>query len=415
MTPPAGTEPALDLKRVQATLAKTTEALARELGSPGAAAPDWSDMEWQVAKAVAAIHGVSGLLLRSCRWHGPEHWHTFLAQQYEHVAARWPRIQGLLTQINDTTASAGIAGVALKGAALHALGLYEAGERPMADIDLLVRDADSSRTAALLESLGFRAGTVTWKHHAFHQLDVCQTLPRLGESAAAELKIEMHGGIREILPLRPVDISQLVFPPQARPGLNGYPSRGALLLHVLLHASGAMINRTLRLLHLNDVHRLTRTMSPAHWEELFLLARATDDPSLWWAFPPLALTQRYFGGIPDEVLQRMAAASPWLLRWLSRGRTLSQVSISYLWVSALPGIEWSNSLGEMGTYAAQRVVPSRETVALREAFATSQPLVSGGEWARISQSRRIMRWLLARQPRQETIQCVRAVLAPSTP
>jgi hypothetical protein len=188
-----------------------------------------------------------------------------------------------------------------------------------------------------------------------------------------------------------------------------------VLLHILLHAAGSMTNRTLRLLHLNDIHRLTRTMSAADWEETFRLARATDDPSLWWAFPPLALTQRYFGGIPQQVLRRMAAASPWLLRWLSRRRTLSQASISYLWVSALPGIEWSKSLGEMSAYAAQRIVPSREMRALRVAFAAAQPAVNGGEWANTSQSRRIMRWLLTRQPRQETIQCVRAVLVPSGP
>jgi hypothetical protein len=54
--------------------------------------------------------------------------------------------------------------------------------------------------------------------------------------------------------------------------------------------------------------------------------------------------------------------------------------------------------------------PSAETRALREAFAQSQPLVSGGEWADTSQGRRIVRWLLARQPRQETLQPVRAAL-----
>ena len=63
-------------------------------------------------------------------------------------------------------------------------------------------------------------------------------------------------------------------------------ARAALLLHILLHASGAMICRTLRLLHLNDVHRLAQGMAAADWEELFALAARTDDPSLWWAFPP---------------------------------------------------------------------------------------------------------------------------------
>ncbi len=415
MTPSELSGPALDLRRVHAALAKTTEALAGEVGRPGASTPDWSDMEWQVAKAVSAIHGVSGLLLRSSRWRGPQHWHAFLAQQSEQLAARLPRIQLLLSRIDEATRSAGIPCVALKGSALHAHGLYGPGERPMADVDLLVRDADAPAAAPLLESLGFRAGVVTWKHRVFTPVDACKALPRLGESAMADLKIEVHGAIRELLPLRAVDISPLVFPQQASPGLNDYPTRAALLLHILLHASGAMINRTLRLLHLSDTHRLVRTMSAADWEETFRLARGTDDPSLWWAFPPLALTQRYFGGIPQEVLNRMAAASPWLLRRVSRRRTLSQVSISYLWVSALPGIEWSRSHAEMSTYALQRLFPSRDTRALRVAYADAQPEVNGGEWAYTSQSRRIVRWLLAPQPRQETMVCVRAALAPCRP
>jgi hypothetical protein len=411
--PPLATsaQASLDLKQVRAALAKTTEVLAHELGRPGSAVPDWSDMEWQVAKAVSAIHGVSGLLAQSLRWRGPDHWHAFLAEQKEQVAARLPRIQALLGLLDSGTRERGIPCVALKGAALHARGIYAPGERPMADVDLLVREADASRAAALLESIGFRAGVVTWKHRVFNPVNA-RIPARLGESAREDIKIEMHGAVREILPLRPVDITQLVFPPSAPAGMNDYATPAALLLHMLLHGSGAMIGRALRLLHLNDMHRLTRGMSVADWEELFRLAALTKDPSLWWAFPPLALTNRYFGGIPDAVLVRMAAGSPWLLRRLYRRRTLSQVSLSYLWVSAFPGIEWSQSLGEMSAYAARRIVPSRETVALRVAYAEALPLVTGGKWAYTSQARRILRWLLARQPRQETIQSVRAVLLP---
>ena len=87
------------------------------------------------------------------------------------------------------------------------------------------------------------------------------------------------------------------------------------------------------------------------------------------------------------------------------------MSFSYLWVSAFPGIEWSLSPGQMCAYAAQRIVPRKDTLALRVAYAQAQPQVNGGEWAYTSQAGRIARWLLRRQPRQETIQPVRAVLA----
>ena len=101
----------------------------------------------------------------------------------------------------------------------------------------------------------------------------------------------------------------------------------------------------------------------------------------------------------------------WQLRRAYRGRVLSDVSLSYLWISAFPGIEWASSLGDTLVYAARRIHPQAETVALRDAFAEAQPLISGGDWARTSQARRIVRWLFSRQPRQEALHPVRASLA----
>ena len=184
-----------------------------------------------------------------------------------------------------------------------------------------------------------------------------------------------------------------------------------MLLHILLHASGTLLGRTARLLHLHDIARLTATMGPADWDELFRQAQGSSDPQLWWAYPPLLLSDRYFGCVPRAVLERLARACHWQLRRAYRRRTFSDVSLSYLWVSAFPGIEWSRSLGEAAAYAAVRVRPARETLALRRAFAESQPFVSGGAWAHTSQARRIVRWLLARQPRQESLHSVRVSLA----
>jgi hypothetical protein len=65
----------------------------------------------------------------------------------------------------------------------------------------------------------------------------------------------------------------------------------------------------------------------------------------------------------------------------------------------------------MASYVTQRVRPSAETLALRREFAELQPLISGGEWAATPQGRRIVRWLLARQPRPESLQPVLASMA----
>jgi hypothetical protein len=53
------------------TLRKITETLAAELACSSQRAPDWSDFEWKIARAVSAMHGVSPLLSKTLRWQGP--------------------------------------------------------------------------------------------------------------------------------------------------------------------------------------------------------------------------------------------------------------------------------------------------------------------------------------------------------
>ena len=397
------------LRAMQAALRKTTETLAHELASPGDVVPDWSETEWLVARAVAAIHGVSPLLAERLRWRGPSGWAQFLADQRAHTAKRFVRIQELLRLIDNRAREARIGLIALKGAALHASGVYSVGERPMSDIDLLVRDEQSQGAVQLIEALGFHESHATWKHRVFKP-ENCATPARLGEHADNGITIELHTRIAEILPLRRVDVSRLILALRLYPGLNEYPSKLALLIHVLLHASGAIILRELRMLQLQDIARLCTRMTDADWAEVFRQGAVTDDPSLWWAYPPLALTTHYHACVPDWVLARAAAGCHWLLRRAYRRRTLSDVSLSHLWISAFPGIEWARSLREMLAYAAERVVPSAETRYARKVFATVQPRVSGGPWAQMSQSRRMLRWVTSRQARYETVQPVRAAL-----
>src|SRR5258707_5524085 len=81
------------------TLRKITETLAAELACPTQRAPDWSDFEWKIARAVAAMHGVSPLLSKTLRCQGPAGWVTFLEEQriltpprHRHLAEVFPHI-----------------------------------------------------------------------------------------------------------------------------------------------------------------------------------------------------------------------------------------------------------------------------------------------------------------------------------
>jgi hypothetical protein len=393
---------------LQSTLRRITETLAGEFACPTPRAPDWSEFEWKIARAVAAMHGVSPLLSRTLRWAGPAAWLQFLDDQRLHTAKRHARIGELLRVIDRQTRVLGIPAVALKGAALHALGLYAAGERPMADIDLLVRPADAERTIEMLVSMGFCESSANWKERAFSPVEDRAPGP-LGEHSDNSIKIELHERICERLPLHITDVTNCVFPAEAHPGVNTYPSRASLMIHLLLHAAGAMTFQALRHIHLHDLALLSSHMSEPEWDDVLLL-RSRGRP-LWWALPPLKLASRYYpSSVPSRVLEALAADCPLLLKRISGRKSLYDVSYSYLWLDALPGIEWSQSLGEMLGYVASRVRPNAEHMAYRVQTARTQAWASEGQWARLSQSRRIVRWLTSRPTRPVTMHAVRAAL-----
>jgi hypothetical protein len=394
---------------LQAALRKITEGLAIELGSPSLRVPDWSEFEWTVARAVAAIHGVSPLLSRALRWRGPAGWVKFLETQRSHTALRHGRIEGLLCLIDHGARDAGIAAVALKGVALHALGIYRAGERPMADVDLLVRPQEARAAVKMLERLGYAESSASWKERVFTPVDH-QDANSLGEHAGNDIKIELHERICERLPWRVTDISEFIHPVEPRPGCNGYPSKASLMSHLLLHAAGSMAYQSLRLLHLNDLSCLSTTMTSDDWKQ-FLESRCLVG-DLWWCFPPLELTSRYFPStIPAEVLTAVAADCPHWLQRASRRRSLCDVSLSHLWVDAFPGIEWSRSVSELVEYAASRLRPSAAHLAQREQAARSEAWARQTQWVGLSQGRRILRWMTSRPTRPATMHAVRAAFA----
>jgi len=392
---------------LQGTLRKITERLAGELAQPTLVAPDWSPVEWRLARAVAVIHCVSPLLSGSLRWEGPAQWRDFLAGQKAHVAARHRRIRELLDQIDARCHEEGITTVGLKGAALHSMGFYCAGERPMADVDLLVQAGDTTRTGQVLQSLGFNESFATWKHGVFVP-KVCNLHKGLGEHADNYLKIELHARIAEKLPLRITDVTDSVYPRTPHPGLNAYPSNAALMIHLLIHAAGCMTSRSLRLLHLHDIALVSSRMAGSDWDELVKQGQNTR----WWALPPLQLAARYYpDAVPTDVLAALWNHCPWTLRHAVRHRRLSDVSLSYPWVEAFPAIAWSRSCAETVEYISGRIWPDKEMRRVRDIRVETDVAMSETQWGRLSQRQRILRWLTSRPLRGDTLHAVRMALA----
>jgi len=395
------------VRELQPALRRITETLARELAQPTGTAPTWSDRDWILARAVAAMHGVAPLLWSNLRWQGPGDWMSFLEQQASHTRRRHARVMELLRLLDRRCAEEGIAAAALKGAALHAMGLYRAGERPMADIDVLVRPVDAERAAAMLRSLGFRESATTWKEREFTPQGN-GVLAVLGEHTDNHIKIELHERISEKLPFRITAVTERVFPAIPCAGLNDYPSRAALMFHLLFHAAGAMALGSLRLLHLNDLALLGSRLEPREWDEIF--ESGSREP-LWWALPPLRLTSRYYESrIPACVLARASQDCPRVLTKLTASHSLTDVSYSRLRIDAFPGVEWSESVPLALKYVWNRFRPPPEHIAWR-ARARSTGWAAGSEWPAMSQRRRILKWLGSRPARPAAMHAVRAAFS----
>lgn len=394
------------LKTVKAGLQRATEALALELARPGGVTPAWDGFQWRLASAAAAAHGVSPMLSGSCLWqHSP--WQRFLCDQRTHVEHRHRRIVELLQRIDADAHAAGLAVMALKGTALHALGLYAPGERPMADIDLLVGESDSALAASMLQGLGYVESYAQWKHRVFKPADG-QPVPGLGEHRDTPVNIELHVRIQERLPVSTVDITGRIYPRRPHPGLNDYASAGALMSHLLLHAAGGICSRSLRLMHLHDIALLSMRMTTDDWADL---CDRDHSGAPWWALPALRMVDRnYPGRVPPVVLARLARQCPLMLRTLSRRQTMTRVSCSELWLHPFAGMEWSRSAGEVGRYLKNRIKPSREAIQERADMVRTQLWLQGQSWTTLGHGRRVLRWLAKPVPRMDILYAVRAAM-----
>jgi hypothetical protein len=259
--------------------------------------------------------------------------------------------------------------------------------------------------------LGFHESSKTWKERGF--VPVVQHRPNdLGEHGANDLKLELHERICERLPWRLTDVSDRVFPRIPQPGLNTYATRAALMTHLLLHAAGSIASQSLRLLQLHDIAVLSARMSELDWHEV--TASSRRGAGLWWAFPPLQMCARYYAShIPSRVLTGLAEACPYWLAKTSRGKSLYDVSYSYLWVDAFPGMEWSRSMREVFDYALSRVRPGEVHLAARGRIARSEVWSHHSRWPQMSQGRRIVHWITSRPTRPLTMHAVRSALAQS--
>jgi hypothetical protein len=394
------------LSVVAAALRKTTEHLAAEVVQSTASPPDWSELEWGIARSAAAMQGISALLANNLSWRGPPAWVSFLAEQREQCVLRHARIGALLEQFDAAARVRGVECVALKGAALRGLDLYRPGERPMGDIDLLVASRDMQAISAVMADIDYVEAFTTRRHRVFEPRHK-RAAHAYAEHVDNPLKIEIHTAVAESLPVRKVEITERLTSGRERAGLNNYPNLVSLMLHLLLHAAGNMRAHALRQIQLHDLALVGNLLYDRDWE--MLLEQRHDEP--WWLYPPMALTAGYYPNhIPAEALRAARAACPRILRLAADRQSLTDVSWSNLRIPAFPGIAWSRTPIEIVRLARSRVLPSRVSLAELEVARRAEPQLDAVPWYGVSHGRRILRWLFSRPPRVQTIVSVIAAL-----
>ena len=393
---------------IESALREVTARLTREVVEPQAAAPTWNELEWGVARAACSLHGLSALLARRLTWQGPAGWQRFLEEQHAQMVARDARIARQLVQLDGAFAAAGIACLALKGSALRALQVYEPGERPQSDVDLLVERDRLDSCAAPLAALDFEFKYETRRHRVYAPPSTAA--PRhFGENSGNPLTVELHTRVTEELPVESVDITASLRPAQLRAGVNGYASRAALMRHLGLHTAGGLRTHTMRFIQILDLARMARRMEPADWQEL--LSADESGARSWWLFPPLVMAARHVpGSIPATVLAELRAlCTPRLVEHYERA-SIYEASWSNLRIAALPGIEWSRSAGETVRLARSRIWPNREALGDISATLVAQPQHALIRWYGVSHAERIVRWLFTRTPRVQTMSVVSTAL-----
>jgi hypothetical protein len=385
-------------------LPNITEYLAAALSGTECSEPDWSDLEWRIARAVAVIHGVSPLLSQRLSWIGPPGWRTFLDNQRTHTASRYSRMAALLARIHGLALQEDVPFVPLKGEALHAIGIYAAGDRPMADVDLLVRHSDLGPMSRILTGLGYRPLSITADEHVLVPVD--QPAPsHRGEHADNGITIELHAKIDRPMPVRMVDITAQLWPSAPRPGRNSYPSVAALMGHLLMHAAVNMQMRILRMLQLHDIALLAPRLSSTDWKELLL--RGDGRTTSWWAMPPLQLTQHYYPGvIPAAAIDSVKSACSPLLRFVAPRFRLSGVSASNMSRSVFPALSWVGSVPEAVNCVGNRLQSGMRALRGNTTIRAATELEP---WITRSHRRRLLEVLLGR-PRPETLLVIKAAL-----
>jgi hypothetical protein len=275
-----------------------------------------------------------------------------------------------LAKIIDRFASAGIGLIVLKGAALAETVYKNIAVRPMADIDILVRQGHVNETLNLLGSLGYETADPETHPGSLVEYENELLLRKAGQP---DLALELHWSLLDSPHYqRKLDMAwfwQTAVPAQ----FDGTPGQvlgpEALLLHlcshIMLHHHGE------GLLWLHDVAEVLACFnSTLHWETLLEKAQEYDLVISLQRIISL-VSQDWQIELPSGILDRLNALQPsdrerQIVYWL----TVAERPVAQrFWVDLATSGSWRRRT----KYAWQNLFPTREYMRLR--YKIEQPLL----------------------------------------
>jgi hypothetical protein len=212
---------------------------------------------------------------------------VWLEDQYLWNGRRVARLQSELAEVLQVFADADVPILPVKGGALASTVYEDPAARPMADLDVLLREEHFPAGEELLARIGYAKTFHGWKHARFARPGSGTIVDREREHPDNPRQLEVHPRCRErILG----EVTDLIWSGARRGELFGIPAwlpgADAAWLHLLIHATHHVMLNNSRLVQLLDLARLF----PSVREPLALLAEVDARAS----YPALALLRRYF-------------------------------------------------------------------------------------------------------------------------
>ncbi len=290
---------------------------------------NWSPVLWQHARLEVQMHGVAALLYKRFLDNGSLHlldysFQEYIKNQYLLNSKRIEKVQGVIQSILLESNAYNIDVMPLKGSILINGYYQDQAVRSMADIDLLIHDADEARMEEVLTSLGYYLKEDTSRHKSYASND--QVTSIIGEHPDNPISIDLHTNVSCKINREEFDYTEYMWNSADEGFLNfrsaKKPSMSMLLVNLLLHASDHQYEGTLRAIQLYDIYIVTNYFKHSDWMVFEELVDAMGCEKM--VYLPLFLSAGCFEiSVPDSLMNKIRSKTPNSVRKLENKYSLS--------------------------------------------------------------------------------------------